>query len=304
MESNLIFKSYKFRCSALGHLMGGLNSITKKQLEKISELEARKAEAETNPKKALTPNMESLLLELIAKRDAEDVLPQTAKSYLDETFRDLFWKRKRHLSNKYIEKGLMTEQDILHLASVRDNEFYTKNEIQAENEFICGSWDNFQNGIVRDTKSNYDLETFDKAESTMLYEWQLRGYSWLIKDYFFLDELPQGELIYGLVNSPIHHLQNDMNKLFYQVGQPTEENENWLLAKEQVERNHIFDTEKFKSDYPHYIFESRKLDFSIPEKFRIKSFQVEVNENHIEDIKRRVLMARLYLCEKEVEFYK
>lgn len=299
--SKLIFKNYKFRCSSLGHLMTNLDTITDKQLSELSELEQRYLDSFDNPKRILTENMQKRFLELKAKRDAEDVLPTGAKTYLDSVFRDVFWKRKVILTNKFLDKGLLTEQDILDLASKLDDEFYTKNDLQGENDFIQGSWDNFKNDIVRDTKSNFSLETFENAELTSQYNWQLKGYSWIIKEQEKLDFYPKAELIYGLVNSPLHIIKNEINSLYYKMDSPNEDNENFILAKQQIERNHIFDVALFQRDYPFYIFENEMMDFSIPSILRIKKFNIETNQEDIEHIKRRVLMSRIYLCQKEID---
>jgi len=307
METNLTFTNFKFRCSQLGHLMTNLEKVTEKQLEKIAELEARKEEAKTNPKRALTKIMQEELDGLIAKRDGDDVLPSGAKSYLDEVFRKEFWGRQRHVHNKYLEKGLYTEQDVLALKSAVIGGFCAKNDEELENLFIKGTPDSFDVDnltLVTDTKSCYDMESFDGAELTTIYTWQLRGYSWLLRDRFNLPSFPYGELFYGLVNTPPHIIENERNNLFYRMGARPDDDEEWQAVKRQHEKNCIFDINLFKEHYPEYTFVNEILDFTIPEQFRITTFTVDVNETHIAQMIQRVLLARIYLCEKEVDIYK
>lgn len=304
-ESNLIFKNYKPRCSSLGNIMTNLpQPITEVELAELKDLlnECETGLNSNGNKTKWTDTKASRVKSLQKKQKGEDELPSGAKTHLDDVFRSIFWKRRRSLSNRYLDKGLLTEEDVLALASSMDDDFYTKNKEHYENEYIQGSWDNFKEKI-RDTKSNYDLKTFDEADSSSLYEWQLRGYSFIAKDVFELSDYPQAELIYGLTNNPLHHITNETTRQYYANGTPDEDNEEWLEIKRQIERNMIFDKELFVRDYPHYIFENKIWQYDIPEKFRVKKFDVSVIEDNILDIKRRVLMSRKYLMDKEIAIY-
>ena len=302
MKEKLIFSDYKERCSKLGLILTNLERITPTQEKKILELEQRKIDSVENPKLKLTKNMTNELYSLIAQRDSDDVLPTGATSHLDEVFRSVFWKRKRDLSNKFLEKGLLTEQDILNIAGKVDNDFYLANQESFETDFIKGKWDNFKDK-VRDVKSNYDLKSFEEADLSTLYKSQLNGYSVMLKEMHQLDHYPIGELIYGLVNNPLHHINNEITRQFYALGNPNDDNDKWIETKRQIERNMIFDIKKFKDEYPHYHFENKNLDFDIPEILRVKKFDVLTTENDEYHIKRRVLMSRVYLCNKEIEVY-
>jgi hypothetical protein len=216
-------------------------------------------------------------------------------------FRSIFWRRKRFLNNKFLEKGNLQEENSLGLVSKNDNSFYIKNDEHFENEYIVGTPDNVQDGVVRDTKSNYDLKSFDEADITSLYENQLKGYSWLVKDSKGLDFFPTGELVYCLVNNPAHLITNEMNSMYYKLGCPSEENDKWKEVKRQVERNCIFDIAEFKKENPGYFFENEVLDFDIPALLRTKKFIVETTEEDVMNMKSRVLLSRIYLCNKEIE---
>ena len=304
-ESNLIFKNWKQRCSSLGNIMTNLpQPITEVELAELKDLlnECETGVNSNGRKTQWTDTKASRVRLLQKKQKGEDELPSGAKTHLDDVFRSVFWKRRRSLSNKYLDKGLLTEEDVLALASSMDNDFYTKNKEHYENEFIQGSWDNFETK-VRDTKSNYDLKTFEEADLSSLYEWQIRGYSFIAKEEFKLSEYPQGELIYGLVNNPLHHISNENTRQYYANGTPDEDNEEWLEIKKQIERNMIFDKALFLRDYPHYIFENKIWQYDIPAQFRVKKFEVSVSEDNILDIKRRVLMCRKYLMDKEIAIY-
>jgi hypothetical protein len=303
--SELIFKNYKQRCSSLGNIMTNLpQPITEEEkVELANLLEECRSGVNANGNKTKWTDVKASRVKALQKKEkGEDELPSGAKTHLDDVFRSQFWKRRRHLTNKYLEKGLLCEQDILDIASKLDGDFYLKNDEHYSNEYIQGSWDNYS-VKVRDAKANYDLKTFEEAELSSLYNWQIKGYSFMIKDKEKLSTLPEGELIYGLVNSPLHQITNEMTRQFYANGNPDDDSEDWLEIKRQIERNHIFDQALFKRDYPHYIFENKEWVYDIPAQFRIKKFEVTTTEEDVEHIKRRVLMSRIYLCNKEIEIY-
>ena len=283
-----IFKNFEFRPSSIGHIMTSLESITDKQLETLDYLLSR-------PKP--TENQQKQIKELEAKRDfveTIDTLPKGIKTYLNGIFRSVYWGRSRMLSNKYLDKGNMCEQDVLEIASLVDNEFYVKNDEKLSNGYVAGTPDNRQDGKIRDAKANWDMDSFDSAELTSLYEWQIKAYCWL-------DGVTEGELIYGLVNNPIHQIIAAKQSLWYSLGQPEDDDYNWIRQVSQLERNMIFDLYKFRDEHPNYELESPLLDFHIPYYFRVKKFDVKLEEKDIENMKRRIILCREYLLNKEIE---
>lgn len=308
METNRIFTNFKQRCSGLGHIMTNLESITQSQLNKITEFDKRVIDSLTDPKKALTEKMKEEYAMLKAKRDKPDELPSGAKTHLDNVFRSQFWRRKDLLENKYLEHGNFTEQDVLDLFSKTDGSFYIKNDEYLWNDFIEGTADNIDESgslvIVRDAKSKFTLKTLEESELIHIYNWQLKGYSWLVKEKLKLDYFPKGELCCGLVNGLESHIQNETTSLYYKMGCPSDDNEKWMEMKMQIERNHIFDIKKFKEDYPNYVFANPVLDFDIPPSCRVMKFEVETTEEDVTAIKSRVMLSRIYLVQKEIETLK
>jgi hypothetical protein len=310
-ESNRIFSDWTQRCSGISNITSSAVTITETQLANLEKLQQRVIDSIDNPKLALTDNMKKELAELKAKRDAPDELPKGAITYLDKVFNKVFWKKERlEVDNKYTDKGKNNQEDVLELHSKVDNAFYLTNKKRFFNKFTQGEPDNFDlpnpeiQIVVRDAKANFDKETFDAADLSEGYKKQLNGYSWLLKDEFKLDYYPKGELCYGLTNSPIHTITNEMTTMFYKLGNPDSDNDKWKEVRRQIERNHIHDIAKFKKEYPSYVFENENLDFDIPYWMRVKKFEVITTQAEIDFIKQRVLMSKIYLVNKEIETLK
>lgn len=295
-NENLMFYNFRFRCHRLGEIMTNLPGLTNTEKNNLAKLQKRSEDFKEGKAKELTENMKGDLADLIAKRDKEDSLPTGAISYLDTVFDEVYWKRKRILTNKYLDKGLMTEQDVLELHSKIDNTTYFKNNKLYRNEYLEGTPDNIDQ-LVRDAKANYDLETFRKADLNTGYKWQIKGYLWLTG-------LTEGELMYGLVNNPLHQITNAINSIYYAMGTPDEDNEEYMKAKMQIERNMIFDHRLFREENPFYVFHNPIMDFDMPESLRAKKFKVILEEDDIINMKTRVTLARTYLCQKEIEVRK
>jgi hypothetical protein len=291
--TGLIFKNFKFRCHRMGDLMTNLPGLTQAEEKKIITLAKRKVDAKTGNAKPLTELMEADLKELIIKKDKPDSLPTGAKSYLDEVFDEIYWRRKRLLNSKYLDKGLMNEQDVLELHSKIDGVKYWKNDKFFQNEYVQGTPDNIFEEIVRDAKANYDLESFRKAHLSTGYLWQLKAYLWL-------SNLKNAQLMYGLVNNPKHQIDNAITSIFYALGCPADDDETFISAKMQIERNMIFDHRLFIEENPNYVFQNPVLDFDMPENMRVKKFDLTLEDNDIHNMKSRVTLARIYLCEKEI----
>lgn len=296
METNLKFTRWRERPSCDGKLMTKVEGISESQLAKIDELEKeRDTGLNKNGNKVKWTDAKKYDLEkYISIRDAEDSLPKGAISHLDDVFRRVFWNRERILDNKFLRKGLAQEDDAVGLVSLVDGEFYIKNSKKYENEFLVGTPDIVFGNLVIDTKCNYDLESFENAEMTSLYEWQ-------IKCYMYLTGCTKGKLAYTLVNNPVEQIINETTRRFYAMGSPDSDNEDWIEMKRLIERNMIFDIKLFKEQNPGYHFENINLDFDIPAELRVKTFDVFIEEDDIVNIQSRIVLARQYLVTKEIE---
>lgn len=288
-----LFTYWIERASSAGHILTKGDKITEKELSEISILEGERDNGvNLNGRKVKwTETKINRLADLIKKRDKKPELPKGVKTHLDNVFRSQFDRRNRILQNKYLTKGEYCEQDSLQLLSDLDSEFYEKNEKYYENDFVCGTPDNVQLD-VKDIKTNFDKDSFDKAELTSLYTWQIRVYLWLCG-------FTKGELVYCLVNNPYKQLDKAIYYLKENLNDLDGSSDEFLKQAQQIERNMIFDTDAWDKNHPHYQWFNTKKDFTISKIRKIKRFDVELLPEHIEFIKQRVIMCREYLMEKE-----
>ena len=196
-------------------------------------------------------------------RTKSEPLGETAKSLLREIhIKEIFGREKTDSINRYTQKGLLVEQDSLDLATkVLDTGFIAKNKDQLENDYIIGTPD-----VVKpetwDVKSNWDLWTFfevDEDKACKDYFWQVFGYMWLT-------DAKQTKLIYALVNTPDHIVEDELYRLNFKVGED---------KAEEYRKNFVFD--------------------DIPPEKRIKTFTIDWESEKLEELTQRIELAREYL---------
>ena len=196
------FTKHKFRCSSLGHLM---------------------TEPKTNAEKAA------------------GLLSETAKTHLMDIFISQQFGRQTDINNKFIEKGLSNEEDSITFLSRVNKVMYRKNETRLFNDYIQGEPDILpdpeNDNTVFDVKTSWDMFTFFRTYDKKmkdLYLWQLRGYSWLTG-------AKNAKLAYCLTNTPAPLIEAEKRKLWYQLGQPCDDNDNWIDAQNVIEKSMIYD---------------------------------------------------------------
>lgn len=276
---------FRFRCSMLGKLAS--KPKTKSPLLYVQELSAKKkvldadaapiiakaigggvltAKEQATIKKAVTCD------EQIANYTAllnEPHLSESCKTYLADIYTEVMFDRKDDIKSKYLEKGLLLEEDAITQHSMNTGKMYRKNKQRLHNEFIDGEFD-YEDAalqIVKDAKVNWSIIQFNRIASKPIdinYKWQLKGYMWL-KDY------KKAELVYSLLNTPEHLIVKEERKLKYEL--PDEAD--YEAACAELRHNHIYD------------------DIDIKDKERV--YNVNHTDEDIEFIKQQIVYARAYL---------
>ena len=257
-------KNFKIRCSSIHRIMGGSVGLSDSQLKTKNELEARKNDPNANP---LTDKMLEKLDELI-QIEANPELPQGAKTYCQEWIKTQIYGEQPRTDFKYTSKGLEMEDDAL--AFVAENFGYgmlIKNEIRKSDEFITGETDNEQSDHTIDTKCSWSPSSFPLFDTELetAYYWQGLGYMHLYCK-------PKHKVFYCLMNTPDHLIENEFKSLNYKNGYSEDEAE--AVYNELVEKMTFDD---------------------LPVEMRIKAFEIEFNQEKINQVIERVKLCRTYI---------
>lgn len=214
-------KEFKIRCSAIGQIM-------------------------TNPR---------------AKKDIEaGLLSATSKTYCQDWYKEQIYKRRKSFSNKYVQKGLVVEDNSLDfVAEQLGYDSLPKNEEFFQNDFLTGTPDAILPDHLIDVKNSWDCFTFPMFEDTVD-----KNYFYQAQGYMALTGLKSYKLIYTLMDTP-----------------------EYLIEKE-FRFNNFYDKdyEDFSKDY---------LYNDIDPKHRIKVYEIERDDEVIEAIYKRVEECRNYI---------
>lgn len=189
----------KFRCSMLGLLMTDAKSIDEYYL--TPELVAiQKKTKKTDEEKAL-------LVPLL-----EASLSAGAKTALRKYAKELMYGYKLNITGKYMDKGLIVEDQSIELYNSVFFTEHVKNTERRENDWITGEPDIVipeVKGI--DIKSSWSLDTFPAISEDgedSLYEWQCRGYMWLWG-------IPEWDVAYCMVDTPDELIKFEQENIHY-----------------------------------------------------------------------------------------
>lgn len=198
----MIVPEFRMRCSALGQLMTDPKAIDPALLDEDTAVIAKK--------KVKTPEEQALLAELF-----DYSLSAGAKTYLEDWADEFLLDFHAVVTSKYMEKGLIVENDSIALYNSRFFTNYVKNTERRQNDYItgeCDIWTGPPAKKIIDTKSVWSRKTFpmtSKKGESRDYEWQMRGYMWLW-------EADEAEVAYCLVDTPeelIGYEQRDLHEV-------------------------------------------------------------------------------------------
>lgn len=186
----------------------------------------------------------SLGLIMTDAKAAKDILGETCKKHLVECYIEDRYKRRKDITNKYLEKGIAQEEESITLYSLVTKNFHKKNTQQIENDFFVGTPDLFDGPNILhakkviDIKTSWDIFTFFKV----LTEPINKNYVWQLQAYMDMTGATTANLVYCLVNTPENLIADAKRKLQWamNVVNPDEHPE-FLKQCEQIEKNMRFD---------------------------------------------------------------
>lgn len=190
---------FRFRCSSLGLIMANAQSVDEQYVtDEIAAIQ-RKTKRSDEEK--------SLLQEAKDKS-----LSAGAKTYIESLAKEELYSFKEIVTGKYMDKGLIVEDESIQLYNSVFFTDYVKNTERRTNDWITGECDVIVPGVAGiDIKSAWSLATFpatSAAAHDTLYEWQCRG-------YMMLWDVPLWEVAYCMVNTPDELIKYEQESLHY-----------------------------------------------------------------------------------------
>lgn len=269
---DLIEKLPEFKCRAskAGLLNMGYKSIDDSDLKRIKELEnERDTLINANGNKVKWTDNKQIELDKLIHLLNNPELGQSIKTYLKEWLISQLTSKRKDIESKYLTRGLAVE----HLAIERIGRYYgvecVKNETQLENEYFTGEFDtlvNVETPIIVDAKSSWDAFTFPYFE-----EDAPEGYKDQDLVYLDLTGCKKAAVAFCLENGTLEEV----------------ERLSWKIAKkegaEEPDINHWDEAEK-RLNYDH-----------LPESMRIKVYEFDINNQRIDEMKKRVIECRAYI---------
>ena len=201
-------------------------------------------------------------------RNKSELISETAKAHVIEWHVSRKYGRKKDITNQFIRKGLMVEEDAITLLSLTDGKMYLKNEMHFHDADITGTPDIINGTEIIDVKSSWDLWTFTKSRTNEIAD----AYWWQMQGYMALTGATSARVVHCLVDTPPQMIEDAKRKLAWAIGTDSP----YLSeALEALEREMTFG--------------------DIPESERIYSFTVCRDDESIEKIRERVALCREYI---------
>lgn len=199
-------------------------------------------------------------------------LTQIIETHLTELFIEKIYGVRKEITSKYFEKGVINEMDGVDLLNkaLHPGLFLSKNHNRFHNEYISGEIDCETKDIIYDIKNAWDQFTFEEAELTWEYEWQLRCYMWLWNK-------EKARLFYCLTEMPDHLIENEAKRYWYREKLD-------IHNPEGLEMEDVYMAFRERYDYSHLEPEER-----------FKVWEIRHDEAKIDEMKDAVVRAREYL---------
>lgn len=248
---------FKIRASGSSSIMAGTMGLTEKQELLFNDL---------SEKSSRTDKQEEILESLIVKKN-NLILPESAKTYCKTWMKEKTYNRKSQFTSKYTDKGdIMEDNSIDFVAEYLGYGMLIKNEEHFENDIMTGTPDVILKDHLIDVKNSWDCFTFP------LYETEVESaYYWQAQVYMELTGVDKYKLIYTLMDTPLHLIEREA----YFWGKNN--------GYEELDED-IYNSFVKKMTYP-----------DIEDKYKIKVFDIERNQEDIDKIDRRVQECRKYI---------
>lgn len=215
---------------------------------------------------------------LMTESRTKEEIGETAKAHILECYVSKKYGRYKDVTNKFIEKGLLAEEDSIDLYTLVKDKLFIKNSEVLENEWFTGTPDLFEGEeilkatVIIDLKTSWDIFTFFSA----MHKAVDKKYFWQLQAYMDLTGAKEAKLVYCLVNTPFKLVEDEKKKLLWTMGViDPEADPAYLEACKRVDKNSNYD------DIP---MEDKYIEFTIPRD------QAAIDKAHA-----RVEMVRIFM---------
>ena len=205
---------------------------------------------------------------MTSPRSKGEVLSETAKTFIEDLFREREFGIYKDISSRYTDKGIQMEDEAIQLAgNVLGWDLNTfKNEERLKNEWITGIPDINTETLLADIKCSWSGNTFPFFEE----ELPNKDYYWQLQGYMMLTGHLQAELVYCLMNTPQQIVEDEVRRTHWKLNLIDEN----LDVRDAVQSQHNFD--------------------HIPDTLRVKRFIVEGDIMAENKIREKVEQANEY----------
>lgn len=207
-------KNLQVRCSGLYKLMSKPRNKTKSELyydtEKKLDEETAKYEAIENKKTKTAANKLAKLSELT--NQLNDLKPykdqwelsETAKTWIKDEAKKLFYGYTTELNNKEVKKGHQNEDEAIEIIAKLEGKEYIKNGQRIELSWLTGEADivNAIDKEITDIKNAWSLDTFPAFKEDVNKKVKDAGYDWQQKGYLMLWKYDRARIAYVMTSTP------------------------------------------------------------------------------------------------------
>ena len=192
----------------------------------------------------------------------DDLISAGAKTYCKNWYTEKIYERTQDVTSKYMDKGnIMEDNSIDFIAEYLNYDRLIKNDEWFENDYMTGTPDVITDNEIIEVKNSWNCFTFPLLEDNI----PTKGYYYQTQGYMYLTGLKKAKLIYTLMDTPEHLIEKE-----YRYNSD----------------NNFLDYEDFKKKY---IFSN------LEDKYRIKIFEIDYDEDVVNTIIDRVNSCREYL---------
>lgn len=145
-------------------------------------------------------------------KEKNEPLSKGAKTVLEKMAKEFVYGYNEVISGKYMDKGIIVEDQSIALYNAVHFTNYTKNTERRTNDWITGECDIYvPDTKIIDIKSSWHLPTFPATAAAGMD----KGYEWQGRAYMMLWDVPAFEIAYCMVNTPDELIKYEQEELHF-----------------------------------------------------------------------------------------